>query len=115
MVKSVLGANKGLHDWLIQRVTAVVMAIYSTGLLGFFITHSGLEFYQWASLFQPVWMKVATALFVLCLLWHAWIGMWTIFTDYVKPFWLRLSLHTLVLLGLAALFLETLLILWGAQ
>ena len=41
------------------------------------------------------WMKVmtATALFLLFALLHAWVGLWTIFTDYVKANRLRYVLH----------------------
>lgn len=114
MVKSVLGVNhQGLRDWLIQRVTAVLMVFYFLGLMGFIIAHPDLAYYEWHGLFNHFWMKLATAIFVLCLLFHAWVGMWTVFTDYVKPFGLRLLLHVVVLLTLVAFFLETLLILWG--
>lgn len=114
MVKSVLGVNhQGLTDWLIQRVSAIVMAIYSIGLIAFFMTHSGLTFSDWHDLFTHMWMKIATLLFLLSLLFHAWVGMWTIFTDYVKPFVLRLVLHVIVLLALVAFFFEGAMILWS--
>jgi succinate dehydrogenase / fumarate reductase membrane anchor subunit len=114
MVKTVLGVNhQGLTDWLIQRVSAIVMAVYSIGLFGFFFTHSNLTFEDWHGLFANMWMKVATLLLLLSLLFHAWIGMWTIFTDYVKPFVVRLILHVIVLLALIAFFFEGALILWS--
>jgi succinate dehydrogenase / fumarate reductase membrane anchor subunit len=114
MVKSVLGVNhQGLRDWLIQRVSAIVMAIFSVGMLIFFATHSDLAFYEWHGLFAQTWMKIATLLFFLSLLYHAWIGMWTIFTDYVKIWWLCVILNIAVILGLVACFLAALLILWG--
>jgi succinate dehydrogenase / fumarate reductase membrane anchor subunit len=114
MVKSVLGVNhRGLTDWLIQRVSALVMAFYSVGLLIFFVTHAPLTYADWHDLFVPLWMKVVTLLVLTSLLYHAWIGMWTVFTDYVKPFVLRLALHVLVLLALVAFFFEGALILWG--
>jgi len=114
MVKSVLGVNhQGLRDWLIQRVSAIVMAVYVIGLTVFFITHSELAYYEWHGLFSYFWMKVATALVMLSLLYHAWVGIWTVFTDYIKCSWLRLILDILVILALIAFFLATLLILWS--
>jgi succinate dehydrogenase / fumarate reductase membrane anchor subunit len=114
MVKSVLGVNhKGLRDWVIQRVTAIVLAVYSIGMFVFFARHPDLAFYEWHGLFSQAWMKVATLIFVLSLLFHAWIGMWTILTDYVKIFWLRFILHILILLALISFFFAALLILWG--
>lgn len=114
MVKSVIGVNhRGLTDWLIQRVSAIVMAVYSVILLVFFFTHSELTYSDWHDLFAAPWMKISTLLFLLSLLFHAWVGMWTIFTDYVKPYVLRLVFHVVVLLALVAFFFEGILILWG--
>jgi len=107
MVKS------GLQDWLVQRITAVFMVIYSVGLFSFLIAHPNMAYYEWHGLFVNLWVKVATLLFVLSLLAHAWVGMWTVFTDYVKPLVFRLILSVLVLLSLVAFFFQTLLILWG--
>ncbi len=114
MVKSVLGVNhQGLRDWLIQRISALVMAVYSVGMVVFFLTHSGLTYTDWRGLFMHDWVKVASLLFLVSLLFHAWVGMWTIFTDYVKCYVVRLALHVVVFLALVAFFFEGLLILWG--
>jgi len=114
MVKSVLGVNhQGLRDWLVQRVSAIIMAIYFIGMLGFFLMHADLAYYDWHGLFNHLWMKTATLLFVSALLYHAWIGMWTIFTDYIKISWLCVLLNIFVLLSLISFFFATLLILWG--
>lgn len=114
MVKSVLGVNhQGFTEWLIQRMTAIVMAVFSVIMFGFFATHTDLAFYEWHGLFAQWWMKIITLLFMLSVLYHAWIGMWTVFTDYVKPFWVRLILDVVMFLALISFFLATLLILWG--
>lgn len=114
MVKSVLSvSHRGLRDWVIQRVSAMLMAVYSIGLIAYLVSHSGLSFAEWHGLFSQNWMKIVSLLFVLSLLFHAWVGMWTIFTDYVKPFVLRCILHTLVLVMLASCFIWALLILWS--
>lgn len=114
MVKSVLGVNhQGLRDWLIQRISAVVMGIYAIGLAIFFLTHSNFDYPDWHGLFRNQWMKIMTALVVLSLLYHAWVGMWTIFTDYIKHVWFNWFLQIIVILALIAFFIETLLILWS--
>jgi succinate dehydrogenase / fumarate reductase membrane anchor subunit len=114
MVKSVLGVNhQGLKDWVIQRATAIFMAVYSMALIGYIVVHPGLSFAEWHGLFAQQWMKVASLLFILALLFHAWIGIWTIFTDYVKPFVLRSILNFFVLLMLIACFFWGVLILWS--
>lgn len=114
MVKTVLGVkHQGLRDWIVQRVSAIFMAVYSVGLIAYLVSHSGLSYAEWHTLFTHTWVKVATLLFLACLLAHAWIGMWTVFTDYVKNFVLRCILNCLVILMLAACFFWGLLILWS--
>jgi len=114
MVKSVLGVNhKGLIDWLIQRVSAVMMVLYTLGVVLFLVMHPNTAYYEWHGLFSKAWMKIATVLIVLALLYHAWVGIWTVFTDYIKCAWANWILQVIVILGLIACFLETLLILWS--
>jgi succinate dehydrogenase / fumarate reductase membrane anchor subunit len=114
MVKSVLGvSHRGLTEWLFQRVTAILMVIYTVGLVAFMMGHSPLEYSQWHDLFSNIGIKIATLLLVLSLLYHAWVGIWTVLTDYVKPFVLSLVLQMVVLLSLVACFFYALLIVWG--
>ncbi|MBV8802382.1 MAG: succinate dehydrogenase, hydrophobic membrane anchor protein [Gammaproteobacteria bacterium] len=114
MVKNVLGVNhQGLTEWIFQRVTALIMAIYVIGLVAFIMGHSPLDYNQWHDLFSNVGIKTATMIVVLSILYHAWIGMWTIFTDYVKPLVLNMFLQGAVLLSLVACFFYALLIVWG--
>ena len=114
MVKSVLGVNhQGLRDWVIQRVSAIFMAIYSIALIIYLLSHPGLTFTEWHHLFSYQWMKITTVLFLFCLMEHAWVGIWTIFTDYVKPFVLCSILNVVVLLMLAACFIWGIMILWS--
>jgi succinate dehydrogenase / fumarate reductase membrane anchor subunit len=114
MVKSVLGVNhQGLSDWLFQRMSAVFMVIYVVGLFSFFIMHPNVDYYDWHGLFAHIGVKIATIIVFLSLLVHAWVGMWTIFTDYVPCSTVRLVLHTIVFLALLSFFFAALLILWG--
>ncbi len=114
MVKSVLSvAHSGLRDWIIQRTSAIAMALYSIFLIGYVITTPGISFAEWHGLFTQVWMKVATIVIVLCMLYHAWIGMWTIYTDYVKPWVIRCVLNALTIFLLLACFVWAVLILWS--
>ena len=115
MVKSVLGvSHQGLRDFIIQRISAVLMAIYSIGLIIYLVIHPGLSYAEWHHLFSKDWVKIVSILFILSLLFHAWIGMWTIFTDYIKPYVIRCILHSLVFLMLVSCFIWGLLILWSA-
>lgn len=113
MVKRVVvGAHYGFKDWLFQRITAVVMAVYTvlfTVVLLFVdkpITHE-----TWRALFANGAMRFATFLFFASLCYHAWIGVRDIFMDYIKPTGVRLALHAVVallLLGYAGWAAQTL-------
>ena len=86
MVTSVTSFGRsGLYDWVVQRVTAVLLAGFFVFLLGWLVLHPDLEYAQWHELFATTWMKVfsTATLFAICA--HGWIGMWTIWTDYLTP------------------------------
>ncbi len=105
--------GNGLKDWLIQRVTAIYFAMYVVFLLIFLMLHQPLTFDAWHLLFESIAVKIATVLALLTLLLHAWIGLWTVTTDYLKCIWLRLPIQMLVLFVLVAELVWGLMMLWG--
>lgn len=105
--------GNGLKDWLIQRVTAIYMLVYVLYFFFFLFTHSPLQYETWYALFHMPMMQIATVLAVFALLLHAWVGIWTVTTDYLKCTVLRLSLQSLVLLLLLGQFVWVIMTLWG--
>ncbi len=98
MVKrEVVGAHYGLRDWIAQRVTAVVMVIYTVIILSALAGLPKIDYYQWLVLWQTPLVQYATVLFMASLLIHAWIGVRNIFMDYIKDPALRLTLYVLVI------------------
>lgn len=110
--KIVVGAHYGLGNWLVQRVTAVVMTLYTFVLLGALLFGPELSYGTWAGLFSSAWIKVLTMLAVVSLAYHTWIGMRSIFLDYVKPTGVRLTLHVATLVALLGYTIWTVIILW---
>jgi succinate dehydrogenase / fumarate reductase, membrane anchor subunit len=108
----VVGAHYGLRDWLAQRVTAALMALYTVIVVGVVLQNSPLTYAVWKDLFSQGWMRVATLLFAASLAWHAWVGVRDILMDYVRPDGLRLSLQVVVLLMIAAYVGWAIQILW---
>jgi succinate dehydrogenase / fumarate reductase membrane anchor subunit len=111
----VVGAHYGWRDWLVQRVTAVVMALYTLLVLGLVLWHGGLDYAAWKAVFAGHAFRIATFAFVLALLWHAWVGVRNISMDYVKPVGLRLTVQVVVIGVLVGYAGWTIGILWGGN
>ncbi len=109
----VVGAHYGLRDWLLQRITAIVMVVYVVVFLSCLLGHLPLRYDTWHAAFSDPVVRVSTLLFFLSLLLHAWVGVRDIFMDYVKPFGLRLTLQVLVILSLVVYALWTINLLWS--
>jgi len=108
----VVGAHYGVGNFLLQRLTALVLVVFFA-LLGVRLLLAGsLDYVAWASIFVPMWMKVLTLVALLALFYHAWIGVKDIWLDYVKPVWARLTLQTLTVLWLLACAVWSVQILW---
>jgi succinate dehydrogenase / fumarate reductase membrane anchor subunit len=111
--REVIGAHYGLGGWLAQRVTAIVMALYTLLFLIQMVRAPQLDFSGWRMLFAPQWMKLATLLFLTGLYLHAWIGVRNIFMDYIKSNGLRLVLHVLAIVWLLVCAGWSVQILWS--
>ena len=97
----VTGAHYGTRDWLMQRVTAALMALFTVVLLAQVIFSSGPIGYEtWAGIFAAQWMKFLTFAVIIALMWHAFVGVRDIWMDYVKPAGLRLALHVFTIVWL---------------
>jgi succinate dehydrogenase / fumarate reductase membrane anchor subunit len=101
-LRQTIGAHYGWKDWLVQRVSGVVMVCYTIAMLGVLLYHGGMSYALWHALFANGLFRVATLIVGLALLWHAWIGMRDIWMDYIKPTAVRLILEVLTLVTLAA-------------
>jgi succinate dehydrogenase / fumarate reductase membrane anchor subunit len=105
-------AHYGWRDWLIQRVTAVVMLVYTLFFLAVIVSLRDLDYDRWRTLWELSVMRFATIFFVLSALLHAWVGVRNIFMDYVKDTGLRLVLYVLVILTLVVYGVWAWQILW---
>ena len=111
--RTVVGAHYGLGSWVAQRITAVVMVLYTLFLLAVFATRRGpMDYAAWKGLFSQGWMRVATLIFAVSLAWHAWVGMRDILMDYARPDSLRFALEVLSVLVIAVYLAWTVQILW---
>lgn len=111
--RMVVGAHYGFRDWLAQRVTAIVMAIYTVILLVSFLTGQNFTYEGWAGLFAQQWFKLFSLVTFLALYYHAWVGIRDIWMDYVKNAGVRLMLQLATIFWLIACAAWTVQILWS--
>jgi succinate dehydrogenase / fumarate reductase, membrane anchor subunit len=77
-------SRSGLSDFVVQRVTAVIIGLYALCVLAFFVANPTVSYDVLTSFFGSAWMKIFSTLAVLATAAHAWIGMWTVGTDYIR-------------------------------
>jgi succinate dehydrogenase / fumarate reductase, membrane anchor subunit len=96
----VVGAHYGLRDWLAQRITALLMALFTLALIVQVLLPGEMGYDKWAGMFSHQWMKVLTFVVIIALAYHAWVGMRDVWMDYVKPVAIRLALQVFTLVWL---------------
>ena len=108
----VVGAHYGLRDWLSQRVTALLMALFTVVLIVQLLFGAKLGYVRWAQIFSAQWMKVLTFVVIVSLAWHAWVGIRDVWMDYVKPVGVRLALQVFTIVWLAGCMGWAVQVLW---
>ena len=113
MVKTVTSfTQSGLKDWLIQRVSAVFIFLYAALVGGFMATHWPLSYAAWHAFNSHIVIQVIGFIALLSILAHAWVGLWTVTTDYIKPAFLRLVIQVLIIALLLAFMVWGVAIFW---
>ncbi|WP_227691553.1 succinate dehydrogenase, hydrophobic membrane anchor protein [Psychrobacter aestuarii] len=120
-MKSATGlTGSGSRDWIVQRISAVVLAVYSVVMLGFFLTHGNVGFAEWSGFMNSLPMRLFSLVAIIALAGHAWVGMWTVFTDYIttsklgaKASGLRLVLQALMIIAIFVYLFWGIMIFWG--
>lgn len=99
----------GFRPWFWQRLSAVYLAGFVLFVAGRLIWFPVTDYGQWHDWLASPLMWMATALFFIALLMHAWVGARDVVLDYIKPDGLRL----MMLVGLGGFLLA--LGLWAAR
>jgi succinate dehydrogenase / fumarate reductase membrane anchor subunit len=75
MVRNVTSLSRsGLSDFVIQRVSAVVLLVYTLCVTGFLVANPGIGYNGLLAYFVHPAMQVFSTLTVLAIATHAWIG-----------------------------------------
>lgn len=111
-VKSATGlTGSGSRDWILQRISAVVLAVYAVVVIGFFLFNQ-VDYNAWHGFMMSLPMKLFSLVAILSLVFHAWVGMWTVFTDYVKSSGLRIVLQAAVIIAVLVYLFWGVMIFW---
>ena len=114
-MKSPTGSHTGTGNWLVQRATALLLALAVPVLLVYLLAALPLDFAGWQGLFAPLWSRVLLMLSAIALAMHAWVGMHDIFMDYIHPVGMRLALTLAVVVILASSVVWLAAVLFGAS
>ena len=98
--RTVVGAHYGLRDWLSQRVTAALMALFSLAVVVQVLLPGDMGYDKWAGIFSRQWMKVLTFVVIVAMFMHVWVGVRDILMDYVKSVGARLTLQVATIVWL---------------
>lgn len=99
--RTIVGAHYGLRDWLSQRITAVLMVLFTIAVLAQVLFKKGPIGYDlWAGMFAAQWMKFLTFSVIIALAYHVWVGIRNVFMDYIKPVGVRLLMEVFAIVWL---------------
>ncbi len=111
------GSKRGLIDFIVQRLTAIVIGIYVIHLVVIFALNGDMDYAAWRSYFTSGYSLLLSSLTVLAIALHAWIGMWTVGTDYIRgegiAKTLRLTYQGLIGVALVFFLIWSLGLIWG--
>jgi succinate dehydrogenase / fumarate reductase membrane anchor subunit len=114
MVRHVTNLSRsGVSDWMIQRISAVVLALYVFFIFGFILMNPGVGYIEWRTLFEMSSVRIFSMLTLVALIAHAWVGVWTIATDYIKPTGIRFLFQITCAVAMFVYFVWGIEILWG--
>ncbi len=107
--RSLGSSHRGMTAFLIQRITSLYLAVFTLYVVYWLISQPTADYAAWSGYFDSGLVRLSWGLFFASLLAHAWVGLRSIYMDYLKPMWLRFTVSTVTAFGLMALAL------WCAQ
>ena len=98
--------RSGYLEWIIVRVSAVVLLTYIALLLAFWVVNTQNDVLVWRAFLLDPAMRVLGVMASVALLFHSIIGAWVVLTDYVKIIWLQvlLSVFFYLIITLSCVF-----------
>ncbi len=89
-------ALQGLSPWIIQRITAVYIAVYCLYFAYCLVALQAVTADSWYAWFASPFNNISMGLFIVAVIWHAWIGIRDVVLDYIHNVVARMLVFTLV-------------------
>lgn len=113
MVTNVTNLTRnGFSDWVVQRLTAIVLLVYTPIIIGFFLFTPEISYESLNAFFGQLWVKIFTLLAIISISAHAWIGLWTVSTDYMPITIARISFQVFYVIALFGFTVWSIDVLW---
>jgi succinate dehydrogenase / fumarate reductase membrane anchor subunit len=93
-------ARTGFGEWLWQRVSALYLTGFTVYVVVVALACPWPSHAAWQAWFQNGFVRLGWGLFIVSLLVHAWVGMRSVYLDYLHPWWLRFSVSVVTAFGL---------------
>ena len=106
--------SDGIKAWFIQRITSIILISYIIFMF-YNCDIFNLNFENWNNFFSSYYTKIFSLVTVSSVLLHAWIGLWTVTTDYLKYIYLRILAQILIFLLLLIYLAWSIKILWSVS
>ena len=74
---------KGSFIWYTQRYTSIIILCYLIYILSFIFTNQDINFFTWSDFFLSFQVRFLSSIVFLVIVFHAFIGLWTVGTDYL--------------------------------
>ena len=74
---------KGSFIWYTQRYTSLMVLSYLIYILSFIFTNQDINFFSWSDFFLSFQVRFLSSIVFLVIVLHAFIGLWTVGTDYL--------------------------------
>ena len=74
---------KGSFIWYTQRYTSLIVLSYLIYILSFIFTNQDINFFSWSDFFLSFQVRFLSSIVFIVIVLHAFIGLWTVGTDYL--------------------------------
>lgn len=76
--------RSGFHEWLFQRLSTIVIAVYTIVYIGLVLSMHSYDYSHWLAMHNADWFKVYSTISLIIVMLNSILAGWQIGTDYVQ-------------------------------